>query len=1672
MAIPFMLPFFQKKKPAIDPVLEAQLRSRGKGAEADALIRGSEKAKTSNFMLEEFANKTAKPITTFTGGKPLSEAAGQALAAPMILKQQQESYAQRQLIDQKVVEKIRSDKTLSMTAKKRLMQSINYQSPEFMDDMEKSWGQTAKELYGDAARLSLTAAMGLKLGLRTAGASGHMISRAAVKSAQLQRAQALNLVRMSRLQQFDKMGKVGSVLKVAVNRGIPMTKIGMLGGMEEMAFSFSKGEGKEKNLKAFKRGFAFSVAATVGIEMLIRGSMAAGRAGKRVLSPVFSKIADKLDEAAFGIPKGLDAKLRQIDTHLAESVDIIGSKQYSEFPKDMLYQNADDLATKGDDLSTRLYHGTDEVFEAFDPAKSKDGLFGQAIYFSDNADEAKKFGKNLKEASLSSSARLADFSETKIYSRDEALSLLNDLGIDASGHRTLKLDQIEGSRLYNLITDKVELKDISKKLSDAGFDGVVARGLTGAKSPNQIALFSADKILPSSGIGIIDDKAILTPRLAQDRIKDVVGKINQDLPGINLGPKLASKIDVNNTNSFQIYEESQKAILEYMDTPAGRRSMRIASLADDEVAKTLAVIDQPKTMKQKLAQKALDIVEETKLLRTRWIDRFDSLDRAQRKLAVIKEEPLTESERFFRNAREAMPSAHAKAQYRLQELFGDADRGVVGTMSQYSEVEDLVKARAMKLDFIDRAKRGDIVPSGETLAELQAGLRRLEAGAAGFNPLVQKGVMDINAYNRRLLEDRLKAGLIDQELFDKLLATHPNYLPHNVVSKVDEDLFKALKIQDTMNVSATDIKRTIGGAFEDIADPFEQMVSSTRRAEILIERNNVLAGMVEAQEKYGMIDDMYRVTDVSQLGDDVPTISLFRNGKQEVWAVPKDVEIAIKGEAPMFQVPQWYKRIQNTFKKFTTQLNISFSLPNVARDRQTAGVTARIFIEDLAKQSGDPEVLRIAEMTADEIEELYKKSGGFGASIFEDGAPAAEQMDFLKKRGFWRELGNKVSPVEIVSNINEALEQSTRMAVFRQGLARGLSPKDAAFASRNATLDFARMGTQMKELNAAIPFLNARVQGFQNMITTAKLDPAVFSRMMYYTAVFPTMALHNWNSQFSSYANISKYYQDNYWNIITGEEDSVDKDGNPIKVPNFISIRKGEAQAVVANPINWFFNRMDGIDPRSTKAMILDTIGSASPVSFGGFDGSNPFSAIISQMGPIPSLVTGLATNKDPYRGSSIVPEKRIGASPELQFKKTTPAILKDLARITGIPAAKLEFAINSFGGVPQDITQIVNAIQGVSKGEGLRLNPLTDSTFGQFARAPILRRFFRQSDESGNPKDAAELEAAKEEERTLIDSQLKVYDQAGEVYTNLNKLPDNKARNQWIKEYEAKNGPISQEVKDKVKDLRKRSVSVEGISKADSANRRATKIHTRVLMMKQAGEPRERVNAFLEELKAKAILTPEVVQRIKQLNQAEATGPTIIEPVEGQQANVEKPKVSKYADIPAEAVVFRMPENLGGGEFATMPDGTPVILERDSSQRFEDIKKMIRNGTFDETSEEVDHIVSMALGGTNNVANLQALESPRSLWQMAWDVLTGDKTTTGERDITERQEGKLAVEILSIYLYRMGKVSLQQARGAVMNWNRSPELFLGLDKDIASDMLGDPETLNRMQASISGGAD
>lgn len=550
----------------------------------------------------------------------------------------------------------------------------------------------------------------------------------------------------------------------------------------------------------------------------------------------------------------------------------------------------------------------------------------------------------------------------------------------------------------------------------------------------------------------------------------------------------------------------------------------------------------------------------------------------------------------------------------------------------------------------------------------------------------------------------------------------------------------------------------------------------------------------------------------------------------------------------------------NWMKKFATSYNVFFAIPNILRDKQTAMVTADAFIRSMAEQSGA--VPRVVDLNKKELLKVFEREGGVFGSVFNEGRVNEGALLNLEKAGVVQKLKDSVNILDTVKYVNEGIEESTRLNVFRKALEAGLSGQQAAIAARDATIDFSKMGYSMRNLNQVIPFLNARVQGLLNIPKAMLANPENFARMMMWSAAYPSMGLYQHNRQFKSYANWSNYYKNKYWIIQTGEQEGIDKNGQPYLIPQGIFIPKGEIQTLIANPIQYFLEKGDKLDNRTVGTMLADTLGSMSPLTFQGFDSEGGItSAIMSNFGPLVNITAGLATNKNLYSGQAIIPESRLKATKDLQFNKTTPQVVKTWAGLLGIAPAKLEFVINSMGGVPQDLTSVINVSSGLVNEGKLRTNPLEPSAFGQASQLPGARRFLRESTEANSPDVQQQRQTLEQAEQAAVSRQLKVKDRADEIFQNVNRLKTSAEKKKYMADTS-----MDYATKKALYNRIKYAQTVEVLTPSMSNEVRARYIYMRINEMQKAHMDGQEIGDYLKHLADAKLLNKDVLQLIQQI--------------------------------------------------------------------------------------------------------------------------------------------------------------------------------------------------------------
>jgi hypothetical protein len=272
------------------------------------------------------------------------------------------------------------------------------------------------------------------------------------------------------------------------------------------------------------------------------------------------------------------------------------------------------------------------------------------------------------------------------------------------------------------------------------------------------------------------------------------------------------------------------------------------------------------------------------------------------------------------------------------------------------------------------------------------------------------------------------------------------------------------------------------------------------------------------------------------LGDN--QIRIFRNGKAEIYEVDEFVAKIVQGHTQdSVNLAVKILRVPARTLRAGAILDPAFFVKNMIRDNVTAAIYSTSGYRPLVDYvSGFVSMIRKDKHWQD-----WVNSGGAQATLM------SLDRDFLMTN--LKQLTNTTGLLSRAKNVAfgtlEALriasdfaENSTRVGEFKRAIDQlGDSTRrpskaaltEAAFRSREITLDFARMGASVKALNQIIPFLNARIQGYDRMVRGFIDHPVQFNAKAVTSITMPSVYLWYANHDQPRYQEIPQWEKNIFW---------------------------------------------------------------------------------------------------------------------------------------------------------------------------------------------------------------------------------------------------------------------------------------------------------------------------------------------------------------------------------------------------------------------------------------------------------------------------------------------------------------------------------------------------------------
>jgi len=355
-----------------------------------------------------------------------------------------------------------------------------------------------------------------------------------------------------------------------------------------------------------------------------------------------------------------------------------------------------------------------------------------------------------------------------------------------------------------------------------------------------------------------------------------------------------------------------------------------------------------------------------------------------------------------------------------------------------------------------------------------------------------------------------------------------------------------------------------------------------------------------------------------------------REGKLVYYRVPLELALAVKNLHPQ-QLPGWLLTVfkpNNWLRAGATTLSPDFVFANPVRDQADVSYTTKA-IPGVSLVSG-----AVSYIKNDKSAQAWIRRGGSigspesgirGKITGRDEAVYGNKWGRFVDPEYWQDhgilettmdfLGYAASrPFQPLMNLAQLTEVSTRIGVLKaEGKVSDTSEtakrddyrnatyehamndeelykrREAILQSREGSLDFDRIGYNMRIPAQVIPFLNPMIQGIDKMYRGAHDDP---KKALLYAAymLFMYAGLHAWNRLNQHYKEISAQEKADNFIVMLGTDGMA-----------YMKFPKGHIQRFVVNPFQKGVEIADGQTTEKAWSAAADLVMSALP-----FEGTLP----------------------------------------------------------------------------------------------------------------------------------------------------------------------------------------------------------------------------------------------------------------------------------------------------------------------------------------------------------------------------------------------------------------------------------------------------------------------------------
>ncbi|GAA0382740.1 LPD38 domain-containing protein [Paenibacillus motobuensis] len=520
----------------------------------------------------------------------------------------------------------------------------------------------------------------------------------------------------------------------------------------------------------------------------------------------------------------------------------------------------------------------------------------------------------------------------------------------------------------------------------------------------------------------------------------------------------------------------------------------------------------------------------------------------------------------------------------LKDILSGLPKAVRGEVNSSTKSQIRKVSKDIYVDFEDylinkhaitRAERGETVFDKKLNWTPEYGAQKVAEYEKLF-PEFKETADKLYNFNRQMVNSWLvDTGVISPEMAQAWFDANPYYVPNKryftPLEKRNNGVSRAKKGFGNQSNPVKSYEKT--GSQRKIISPIEAIIENTDAFVKTAKRNQVMQQAVKNIEADPeAFVDFFEIVKKPERLEDLTKLPLDGNGLDEVLsrfsddfdkamqktALDKDniVRVMNNGEQIHLKVndPQLLDAITalgpkssnyvmdavgwltNKMKTLTTGANPVFSFTrNILRDIPHAYVASKTtnnpirFIADMAEAS-------VQIMRDGELYKQYKRvGGGHSSSIAANRNLLAQSKRSVLPKSLLKDLGPRL--YYGLENVMNAVESAPRLAEFKRASKGGLPDdlKKALFEAQDITVNFKRRGKIVADLDKVFPYMNAAIQGFDQVVRLYKNNPVQATIKAFLAFTVPSVVLYAVNYNDPNYKKLSNRTKDNFLLVPKGD---------------------------------------------------------------------------------------------------------------------------------------------------------------------------------------------------------------------------------------------------------------------------------------------------------------------------------------------------------------------------------------------------------------------------------------------------------------------------------------------------------------------------------------------------------